>query len=84
MSHPFVEQLIGSARRKLLDQTLFWTSTDLENKLRYYHCYYNENRCHSSRDGATAVNSGSEEVVDINRYQWQKHCRGLFQLPIAA
>ena len=32
MSHPFVERLIGSVRRELLDQTLFWTATDLENK----------------------------------------------------
>ena len=33
MSHPFVERLIGSIRREVLDQTLFWTATDLENKL---------------------------------------------------
>ena len=33
ISHPFVERLIGSIRRELLDQTLFWTATDLENKL---------------------------------------------------
>jgi transposase InsO family protein len=33
MSHPFVERLIGSMRRELLDQTFFWTATDLENKL---------------------------------------------------
>ena len=36
MSHPFVEPLIGSIRRELLDQTLLWTATDLENKLRDY------------------------------------------------
>ena len=36
MSHPFVERLIGSIRREPLDQTLFWTATDLENKLRSY------------------------------------------------
>ena len=28
MSHPFVERLIGSIRRELLDQTLFRTETD--------------------------------------------------------
>jgi len=33
MSHPFVERLIGSIRRELLNQTYFWTETDLENKL---------------------------------------------------
>jgi len=84
MSHPFVERLIGSVRRELLDQTFFWTATDLENKLRDYQAYYNAHRCHSSRDGATPVSSGSEKVVDINSYRWQKHCRGLFQLPVAA
>lgn len=84
MSHPFVERLIGSIRRELLDQTLFWTVTDLENKLRDYQYYYNEHRCHMGRGGATPVDSGSGKVVDINSHRWKKHCRGLFQLPVAA
>ena len=33
-SHPFVERLIGTLRRECLDRTLFWTTTDLEGKLR--------------------------------------------------
>jgi len=33
ISHPFVERLIGSVRRELLDQTFFWTASDLDNKL---------------------------------------------------
>jgi hypothetical protein len=84
MSHPFVERLIGSVRRELLDQTFFWTATDLNNKLRDYQCYYNEYRCHSARAGVTPVESGGDTIGDINRYQWEKHCRGLFQLPVAA
>ena len=84
MSHPFVERLIGSVRRELLDRTFFWTATDLENKLRTYKQYYNEYRCHSSRDGTTPVESFDEKTVDIGHYRWKKHCRGLFQLPIAA
>jgi putative transposase len=61
LSHPFVERLIGSIRRELLDQTLFWTATDLENKLREYQSHYNEYRTHSGWDGATgdSVNSAS-------------------------
>jgi transposase InsO family protein len=55
MSHPFVERLIGSIRRELLDQTFFWTATDLESKLHAYQRYYNEYRCHSSCNGATPV-----------------------------
>ncbi|MDB4542656.1 integrase core domain-containing protein [bacterium] len=84
MSHPFVERLIGSIRRELLDHTFFWTATDLENTLRQYQCYYNENRCHSSRNYRTPIESGGNNVVDISSYRWQKHCRGLFQLPAAA
>ena len=84
MSHPFVERLIGSIRRELLDQTFFWTATDLENKLRAYQDYYNEHRCHVGRDGATPVDSGSENIVTLKDYRWKKHCRGLFQLPVAA
>jgi transposase InsO family protein len=33
MSQPFLERLIGSIRWDVLDQTLFWTATDPENKL---------------------------------------------------
>ena len=84
MSHPFVERLIGSIRRELLDQTLFWTATDLENKLQNYQNYYNESRTHSGRDGTTPLESGDTMVVDISDYRWKKHCRGLFELPIAA
>ncbi|MCB1706167.1 MAG: transposase [Halioglobus sp.] len=84
MSHPFVERLIGSVRRELLNQTLFWTAADLENKLRDYQAYYNEHRCHSSRDGATPMKRDGKKAVDINNYRWERHCRGLFELPVAA
>jgi len=84
MSHPFVERLIGSIRRELLDHTFFWTATDLENKLRDYQCYFNECRVHSGREGSTPIGSADRKIVDINEYRWKKHCRGLFQLPMAA
>ena len=84
MSHPFVERLIGSIRRELLDQTLFRTVADLENKLHDYQGYYNQHRTHSGRDGATPVESKLSRIVDIDQYRWQKHCRGLFELPKAA
>jgi len=84
MSHPFVERLIGSVRRELLDQIMFWTQLDLESKLRAYQQYFNENRCHSSRDCATPVEISDKKVIDLNHYRWDKHCRGLFQLPVAA
>jgi hypothetical protein len=84
MSHPFFERFIGSIRRELLDQTLFWTATDLGNKLRDYQSYYNNCRTHSGRDSATAVDSGSENSVTLNDHRWKKHCRGLYQLPLTA
>ena len=84
MSHQFVERWIGSVRRELLDQNLFWTATDLENKLRCYKDYYDEYRCHSSRDCTTPIESGGANVVDISSYRWQTRCRGLFHLPAAA
>ena len=53
MSHPFVERLIGSVRRELLDHTFFWTACDLENRLGQYQRYYNGQRTQSGRDGTT-------------------------------
>ena len=84
MSHPFIERLIGSVRRELLDQTFFWTKTDLENKLQAYQRYYNQHRCHCSREGATPVKSTGTKIANLNDYSWKKHCRGLFQLPMVA
>ena len=82
MSHAFVERLIGSVRRELLDHTFFWTATDLEDKLRDFQCHDNECRTHPGWNGATPIESGCDKVVDIYEYRWQKHCRGLFQLPM--
>jgi transposase InsO family protein len=84
MSHPFVERLIGSVRREPLDRTLFWTKSDPENKSSAYQDYYNENRCHSSRDGLTPVDLSDRKLLDLNSLRWEKRCRGLFQLPVAA
>ena len=84
MSHPFVERLIGSVRRELLDHTFFWTATNLENKLHAYQRYFNQHRCHTSRNGATPGDTMYSNVIDIKDYRWNKHCRGLFELPVAA
>ena len=46
LSHPFVERLIGTIRREYLDRTLFWTTVDLENKLREFRDYFNSSRTH--------------------------------------
>jgi hypothetical protein len=41
LSHPFVERLVGTLRREL-DRTLFWTTADLEAKLREFQGYFNQ------------------------------------------
>jgi len=51
LSHPFIERLIGSVRRELLDRTFFWTAVDLENKLLEFQNYFNRHRTHASLQG---------------------------------
>ena len=86
-SHPFVERLIGTIRREFLDQTLFWNKADLEQKLALFRDYYNHSRTHASLDGNTPAEISGDSVAHpapLNSYTWEKHCGGLFQLPIAA
>jgi hypothetical protein len=87
LSHPFVERLVGSVRREFTDQTPFWHARDLERKLRAYADYYNGFRVHHALDGVTPqtnAGDGDRKVANLNNYQWQSHCRGLYQLPVAA
>src|SRR5262245_25471229 len=51
LSHPFVERLVGTLRREYLDRTLFWTTADLEAKLRELQEYFNEHWTHSGLEG---------------------------------
>ena len=86
-SHPFIERLIGSTRRELLDQTLFWHASDWQNKLNDFKQYFNEQRAHCGIDGILPINKAnntSTNVVSLDDFRWKSHCRGLFQLPIAA
>lgn len=86
-SHPFVERLIRIGRNELLDHTLFWTDSDLQSKLTQFQQYFNKHRTHMGLNGdipANITQSKKSNVIDINNYRWKSHCRGLFQLPIAA
>ena len=85
--HPFVERLIGTVRRELLYHTLFWNAHDLELKLADFQSYYNEHRTHRSLSGDTpseVAEVTSKRQATLNNYRWQSHCRGLYQLPVAA
>jgi transposase InsO family protein len=87
VSHPFVERLIGTIRRAYLDQTLFWNAADLLRKLDEFRDYYNAHRVHRALDGTTpAQRAGAlcPAPAALDHYGWQQHCRGLFEIPIAA
>jgi putative transposase len=86
-SHPFIERLIGTVRRELLDRTLFWTSNDLQSKLDAYQHYYNDTRCHMGIGGDTPSRKYDKKatpLISVERFRWKKSCRGLFDVPIAA
>ena len=44
LSHPFVERLIGTLRRECVDQLLFWSASDLADKLVAFQDFYNAHR----------------------------------------
>jgi len=83
LSHPFVERLIGTIRRECLDHLLFWTAADLEMKLSDFKTYYNTSRFHASLS-QTPIPTTESKRVNLNCYRWRKHCRGLYETPIAA
>ena len=87
VSHPFVERLIGTIRREFLDHVLIWNAIELERKREEFRIYYNENRVHQSLSGSTpGERSGQPPPAHavLDHYAWRHHCRGLFQMPIAA
>jgi transposase InsO family protein len=85
-SHPFIERLIGTVRREYLDRTQFWTTADLETKLFDFQRYYNGHRTHAGLEGRLPEPrvEGPASPIDFGSYRWQRHCRGLYQTPIAA
>jgi transposase InsO family protein len=84
LSHPFVERLIGTIRREYLDQTLFWTAADLNEKLRAFQHYFNRHRTHSGFQGRPPERSQAQAPLSFASYRWQQHCRGNYQTPRAA
>jgi len=84
LSHPFVERLIGTIRRECLDHTLVWTTADLEAKLRDFQDYFNGYRTHAGVEGKLPEPNSDTPPISFASYRWRKHCRGLYQTPIAA
>ena len=87
LSHPFVERLVGTVRREYLDQTPVWNAHDLERKLDSFQEYYNRYRVHQGLKGQVPdprTGSEAQPAACLDEYRWISHCRGLFQLPVAA
>ena len=86
-SHPFVERLIRICRNEVLDRSLFWTELNLQTKLNHFQQYFNEHRTHMGLEGNTPnqiAENKKLKAIDIRNFRWELHCKGLFQLPIAA
>jgi hypothetical protein len=87
LSHPFVERLIGTIRRELLDHVLYWTLAILNKNCGGFRKYYNRHRVHASLAGVTPeskAGSSCSPIANLSDYRWRGHCRDLYQLPAAA
>jgi putative transposase len=58
----------------------------LENKLLDFQRFYNGHRTHAALEcGLPEPRAGGAALpINFASYRWQKHCRGLYQTPIAA
>jgi transposase InsO family protein len=85
-SHLFIERLIGTLRREFLDHGFFWNANDLERKLEGYRQYYKANRVQTSKGDTPPeiTRETTSRCADLRRFRWKCHCRGLYELPVAA
>ena len=59
-------------------------TADLKARLREFQKYFNEHRTHVGLEGRLPNSGGPRSPISFVSYRWQKHCRGLYQTPIAA
>src|SRR5688572_31671485 len=81
LSSPFIERLVDTIRRELLDPVPFWSARDLERKLLHFREYYNRDRVHASLGGATPACKAADlrrPVISLREHQWQRHSPGLY------
>jgi len=86
-SHSFIEHLISTVRRDFLDQKLFWNTVASERKLKDFQTYYKIHRTHRSLGGDTpdeVAGIVTKWPIKLEKFRWQTHCRGIYQLPVAA
>ena len=86
LSHPFIERLVSTVRQSFWIQSLFGapeisngscctsgpTTTEIEFMRRW--------AAHAACKAADI----RRRVISLSEYHWQSHCRGLYQLPVAA
>ena len=79
--------MIGTIRREFLDHQMFWNARDLEKKLEDFQHYYNRHRVHTSLGGQSPAEVNGAAIMkpaELSHFHWEKHCRGLVELPRAA
>ena len=85
-----MEKVIGGNEEAVNDglsvRLSFLTKRDLESKLLEFQDYFNTHRTHQSLKGRTPDQDETKPrpVANLHCYRWQRHCRGLYQTPIAA
>ena len=53
-----------------MDRMLFWSASDLEQKLAEFQDFYNAHRAHAALEGRTPVPT-RRNVARLGRYRWQ-------------
>ena len=80
LSHPFVERLIGTVRRELLEHVPFWSAIDLERKLGSFKTYYNYDHTHRGLDGEipdSQLTGRTQYIARLDTVRWKSCCRVL-------
>jgi putative transposase len=68
------ERWIGGCRRELLDRTLIWNQSHLQQILRDYENHHNQHRLHRSLHAAAPLKP-LPEPVDLEQYRVRRHAR---------
>jgi hypothetical protein len=85
-----LQRIIRAAHHGVILHFAYYTIATLaakSRKLAEFRDYYNAHRVHRALGGATpSQHAGvpSAALASLDHHAWRQHCRGLFQIPIAA
>jgi hypothetical protein len=74
VSHPFIERLIGTIGREVIDRTFFWNALNPTQKLEGFRCYCSEQRIHRSLGGvmpSQRAGASAPAPAAIDCYSWR-------------